>query len=142
MYLLDNEMMTLLLGYDPHRRHEVWRYVTDAFVHTGFPHLWSNMLLQMILGVLLEIVHHWKRISVIYFASVVGGSLFMTVLSPREYVVGASAGVYGLLFSHLSNIILNWNEMDWKRCRLFWLVLYILFNFTLELSITDLNVSV
>lgn len=99
------------------------------------------MLLQLILGVLLEIVHHCKRISVIYFASVLGGSLFVTVLSPTEYVVGASAGVYGLLFSHLSTIILNWNEMDRKRCRLFWLILYIVINFSLELFIADLNVS-
>ncbi len=65
----------------------------------------------------------------------------MTVLSPGLYVIGASAAVFGLLFSHLSTIILNWNEMDRKRCRLFWLVLYILLNFSLELIIEDLNVS-
>lgn len=64
----------------------------------------------------------------------------MTVLSPREYVVGASAGVYGLLFSHLSTIILNWNEMDRKCCRLFWLIFYIVLNFSLEFIITDFNV--
>ncbi|KAG4073218.1 hypothetical protein HA402_013478 [Bradysia odoriphaga] len=137
MYLSDHKEMTLLFGYDPHRRHEVWRFFTDAFVHTGPSHLWSNMLLQIILGVLLEIVHHCKRIAVIYFASVLGGSLFVTILSPGTYVIGASAGIYGLLFSHLSTIILNWNEMDWKACRLFWLILYIVVNFSLGLVDTN-----
>lgn len=36
MYLLDNEIMTLLFAYDPHRRHEIWRYFADAFVHIGY----------------------------------------------------------------------------------------------------------
>lgn len=98
------------------------------------------MMLQAILGVLLEIVHNYKRISVVYLTSVLGGSLFMTVLSPRTYVVGASGGVYGLLGSHLSTIILNWNQMDWKRCRLFWLLFYILGNFLLQAVVVELNV--
>lgn len=86
------------------------------------------MLFQLILGVLLEIVHNWKRIAIIYLSSILGGSLFITILSPESYAVGASAGVYGLLFSHLSTIIINWNEMDRKCCRLFWLLLYLTFD--------------
>lgn len=91
-------------------------------------HLWSNVVFQLILGVLLEIVHNWKRIAIIYLSSILGGSLFITILSPESYAVGASAGVYGLLFSHLSTIIINWNEMDRKCCRLFWLLFYITFD--------------
>lgn len=81
--------------------------------------------MQLILGVLLEIIHQSKRIAIIYLASVFGGSLSISVLDGTSYTVGASAGVMGLLFSHLSTIILNWNEMDRKFCRLFWLLLYI-----------------
>lgn len=95
-------------------------------------HLWSNVIFQLILGVLLEIVHHWKRIAIIYLSSILGGSLFITVLSPQTYAVGASAGVYGLLFSHLSTIIINWNEMDRKACRLFWLLAYLTFDIGLS----------
>lgn len=91
-------------------------------------HLWTNVIFQLIVGIPLEIIHQWKRIAIIYFSSVLGGSLFITVLSPQKYVAGASAGLYGLLFSHLSTIILNWNEMDRKCCRLFWLLLYITFD--------------
>lgn len=115
-------------------------------INFSYSHLWTNVLLQLILGVLLEIIHHWKRIAIIYLASVLGGSLFITVLHNEVYTVGASSGVYGLLFSHLSTIIINWNEMDRKICRLFSLLLYIIFdisiNFYFELVVkTDSNVS-
>ncbi len=87
----------------------------------------------MILGVLIEIVHNWKRTAFIYFASALGGSLFITVLRPQIYVVGASAAVYGLLFSHLSTMILNWNEIRRKFCRFFWLLSYIIFDVSFSL---------
>lgn len=91
------------------------------------------MFMQLILGVLLEIIHSWKRIAVIYLASVLGGTLFISVLHTGVYTVGASAGVYGLLFSHISTILLNWNEMDRKCCRVFWLLLYIVFDVGLNI---------
>lgn len=114
-------------------------------LHFRLSHLWTNVIFQLILGVLLEIVHHWKRIAIIYLSSILGGSLFITVLNPQSYAVGASAGVYGLLFSHLSTIIINWNEMDRKCCRLFWLLLYLVFDigfsFYLEVIVkSDSNV--
>lgn len=98
-------------------------------------HLGTNVLLQLILGVLLEIVHNWSRIAIIYFASVIGGSLFITVLNPNSYAVGASAGVYGLLFSHLSTIILNWTKMDKKFLRLMMLVIYVVFDIFINLQL-------
>lgn len=93
------------------------------------------MIFQLILGVLLEIVHNWKRVAIIYLSSILGGSLFISVLDPQSYAVGASAGVYGLLFSHLSTIIINWNEMDRKCCRLFWLLFYVVFDIGLSLYV-------
>ena len=93
----------------------------------------GNVVFQLILGLLLEIVHHWKRIGAIYMAGVLGGALAVTVLDPQRYSLGASAGVYGLLFAHLVTIILNWNQMDRKCCRLFWLLAYIGFDLGLTI---------
>lgn len=89
--------------------------------------------MQLILGVFLEIVHQWKRISIIYLASVFGGSLATTVLENTSYAVGASDGVMGLLFSHLATIILNWNEMDRKFSRLFCVALYVVYDVCTDL---------
>lgn len=88
------------------------------------------------LGVLLEIIHNWTRVAVIYIASVVGGSLFITLLSPNNYAVGASAGMYGLLFSQLSTIILNWKEMDKRSIRLCMLLLYIIADICINFQLT------
>lgn len=75
-------------------------------------HLWGNLVSQCLSSVYLEFVHGWKRISIIYLVSVLGGSLFTTVWSNLKYCNGASGGVYGLLFSHLATLILNWKEMS------------------------------
>ncbi|KAJ6637849.1 Protein rhomboid [Pseudolycoriella hygida] len=127
-YTFDEDLLCMKFGYDPHRRHEIWRFITQMFVHSGYSHLWGNVIMQLILGVFLEIVHKWKRIGIIYLAAVFGGSMCTTVLDNEYYAVGASAGVMGLLFSHLATIALNWNEMDRKFTRLFCISLYIVYD--------------
>jgi len=103
-----------------------WRNFNEFFFPTiRLSHLLGNVIFQLILGLLLEIVHHWQRISAVYMAGVLGGSLAVTVLDPQRYSLGASAGVYGLLLAHLATIILNWDQMDCKICRVFWLLAYI-----------------
>lgn len=124
----------LYLGYDPYRRYQVWRYISMMLVHTRLCHLMTNISLQLMLGVLLEIVHNWLPIALIYFASVIGGSLFITLLNPNSYAVGASAGVYGLLSSHLSSIILDWNDWNNKWLRLSMVLFYIFLDFFINLN--------
>ncbi|KAJ6641126.1 Rhomboid-related protein 1, partial [Pseudolycoriella hygida] len=126
-YSFNEYLLCLKFGYDPHRRHEIWRFITVMLAHGSYVHLWGNVTMQLFLGLFLEIVHKWKRIGTIYLASVFGGSLCLTVLSNRGYAVGASAGVMGLVFSHLATIVLNWNEMDRKFTRIFCVSLYIFY---------------
>ncbi|KAG4066197.1 hypothetical protein HA402_008941 [Bradysia odoriphaga] len=127
-YFYDDDVLAMNFGYDPNRRHEVWRFLTPIFVHSGWSHLLGNLVMQLILGVFLEIVHEWKRIAIIYLASGFGASLCVTVLANTSYGVGASGAVMGLLFSHLATIILNWNEMERKFSRFFCLALYIIYD--------------
>lgn len=133
-------------GYDPRRRHELWRFFTPMFVHANWSHLWGNLVMQLILGVFLEIVHEWKRSATIYLTSVLGGTLCITILDNTSYSVGASGAVMGLLFSQLSTIILNWNEMERKFSRFFCVGLYIAYdvgrNAYMEIHLNQrLNVS-
>lgn len=92
------------------------------------------MVMQGIFGVFLEIVHGWKRVAIIYFSSVFGGSLLITALSPEPYSVGASGALFGLIFSHLCAIIINWNEISRKYLRLFLLLAYITFELAVSIS--------
>ncbi|XP_046980109.1 rhomboid-related protein 2-like [Schistocerca americana] len=99
------------LMYDPHKRYEAWRYLTYMFVHVRPFHLIANLLVQILLGIPLEMVHHGWRVLIVYFAGVIAGSLGTSVSDPSVYLAGASGGVYALITAHVATIIMNWNEM-------------------------------
>jgi len=69
-------------------------------------HIINNVVIQIVLGVLLEMVHKWKAVLAIYFAGVLAGSLATSISQPFNYLAGASAGVYALIAAHLSTVIL------------------------------------
>ncbi|CAG0884800.1 unnamed protein product [Darwinula stevensoni] len=106
------------LIYNPHKRYEAWRFVTYMLIHAGIMHLTFNLLVQLALGIPLEMVHHWWRILIVYLCGVVAGSLGTSLSDPNVYLAGASGGVYALLCAHLASIIMNWSEMDFAIPRL------------------------
>jgi rhomboid-related protein 1/2/3 len=69
-------------------------------------HLVVNLLVQLVLGLPLELVHRWWRVLIVYMAGVVAGSLGTSVTSPYTLLAGASGGVYALLLAHIATIIL------------------------------------
>lgn len=75
------------------------------FVHKGVSHILANILMQLMLGLPLEIVHKW-RIVVVYLCGVLAGSIGTSLTTPHIYLVGASAGVYALLTAHLADVCL------------------------------------
>ncbi|XP_072155997.1 rhomboid-related protein 2 isoform X1 [Bemisia tabaci] len=100
------------LIYDPHKRDEIWRYLSYMFVHIGHVHLIVNLLVQILVGVPLEMVHKWWRVLSIYLAGVIAGSLGTSIADPSVFLAGASGGVYAIIAAHVSTIILNWSEME------------------------------
>ncbi|XP_053850994.1 rhomboid-related protein 3 isoform X2 [Vidua macroura] len=99
------------LLYHPQLRAQAWRYLTYIFMHAGIEHLGLNVVLQLLVGVPLEMVHGAARISFVYVAGVVAGSLAVSVADMRAPVVGSSGGVYALVSAHLANIVMNWSGM-------------------------------
>ncbi|XP_039770121.1 rhomboid-related protein 3 isoform X2 [Ornithorhynchus anatinus] len=59
------------LIYHPQLRAQAWRYLTYIFVHAGIEHLGLNVVLQLLVGVPLEMVHGAARIGFVYVAGVV-----------------------------------------------------------------------
>ncbi|XP_063388637.1 rhomboid-related protein 2 isoform X3 [Cydia fagiglandana] len=104
--------------YNPNRRHEAWRFITYMFVHVGVVHLLVNLLVQLFLGVPLEMVHRWWRVSLVYLAGVAAGSLATSLTDPRVHLAGASGGVYALIAAHIATIIMNWAEMEFAIIQL------------------------
>lgn len=112
------------LVFNPNKRHEVWRFITYMFVHSGYFHIIFNILIQLILGLPLEMVHRWWRILLIYVCGVTAGSLASSISDPQAYLAGASGGVYAIIAAHLANVIFNWSEMEFPALRLISLLLF------------------
>lgn len=95
-----------LFIYHPFRRYEAWRFATYMFVHVGIMHIMMNLIIQIFLGVALELVHCWWRVALVYTAGVVAGSMGTSITNPRIFLAGASGGVYALITAHIATIIM------------------------------------
>lgn len=113
------------LIYDPRRRYEIWRYLTYMFIHAGYWHITFNLLIQIAVGIPLEVVHKFNPIFIIYTGGVIGGALGNSIVDPHSYLAGASSGCYALIAAHLANLIINWKELRGP-----WLKLVTLIAFT------------
>ena len=45
------------LIFNPDKRYQVWRYITYMMIHSGVFHAVFNILVQLVLGIPLEMVH-------------------------------------------------------------------------------------
>lgn len=76
---------------------ETYRLLTSGFLHAGFMHIAFNMIALYFLGRVLEPSVGTIRFLLIYFASLLAGSLGAILLSANnEITVGASGAVFGL----------------------------------------------
>ncbi|VDM96097.1 unnamed protein product, partial [Onchocerca ochengi] len=92
--------------FAPTVRYQAWRFFSYQFVHQGILHLMPNVVVQLLIGVPLELVHKMWRIAAIYLLAVCLGALLQYALDPSVYLIGCSAGVYALMGAHLSNLII------------------------------------
>lgn len=75
---------------------EWYRLVTSGFLHASLFHIGFNMLLLFFLGRLLEPALGTPRFVLLYFASLLAGSLGVMLLDPNALTYGASGAVFGL----------------------------------------------
>jgi membrane associated rhomboid family serine protease len=75
---------------------EIYRLVTAGFLHASLFHIGFNMLLLFFLGRLLEPALGTTRFLVLYFASLLTGSLGALILEPNSLGIGASGAIFGL----------------------------------------------
>lgn len=75
---------------------EWYRLVTSGFLHASLLHIGFNVLLIFFLGRLLEPALGTPRFVLLYFASLLAGSLGVMLLDPNSLTYGASGAVFGL----------------------------------------------
>ncbi|CAL4096204.1 unnamed protein product [Meganyctiphanes norvegica] len=112
------ELLSSPLIYRPDKRSELWRFATYGTLHAGWIHLSFNILVQVLVGLPLEMVHGSLRIGFLYLVGIIAGSLGTSVFDADVYLVGASGGVYALLAAHLANVLINYNIMQFACLRL------------------------
>jgi len=107
--------------YNPRRRWEIWRFVSYMFVHIGIGHFVFNMIMQIAVGVFLEMEQSGLlgslKVLLVYMSGVLAGSLGTSLSDPATYIAGASGGVYALIAAHLATLALNWQEDNQLRIK-------------------------
>uniref|UniRef100_A0A8D8B252 Protein rhomboid n=1 Tax=Culex pipiens TaxID=7175 RepID=A0A8D8B252_CULPI len=76
-----------------------------------------NVIIQIMVAFPLETEQGHGRVLVVYGAGVVAGGLGASVFEPTA-MVGASAGVYCLLMSHIPHIVMNFQSLSHRYFRL------------------------
>lgn len=99
-------------------------------------HLFSNMIMQLILGSRLEpTVGIWRTI-VVYEISGFGGILFSSLVS-NTVAVGASTSLFGVLASMITWLVMNWSRLPDNPYRIFaliWLIMLLIFNLLMGIT--------
>jgi len=84
---------------------ELWQLVTSAFLHGGIAHIALNMYALYAFGSMVERTMGPRRFALLYFASVLTGSLVQLLVVTAKLdqgiapTVGASGGVFGVLLA-------------------------------------------
>ncbi len=103
-----------------------WRLGAAMFLHFGWLHLASNMVLLALLGRLTEVVWGTWRMLMVYGLAGLGSSATVLALmgfrpSDDGIYLGASGAIYGLLGLHVARLIKNWwqsrDVMDRRQLR-------------------------
>ena len=76
-----------------------WTIVTYMFLHAGFSHILFNMLGLYIFGPRVESRIGSRRFVQLYFISGISGALLSFLFAPMANIVGASAGVFGVMLA-------------------------------------------
>ena len=74
-----------------------YRLVTSGFMHFGIIHIGFNMYFLYVLGPMLERPLGRVRFLLLYFASLLGGSLGVVLFDSGGITAGASGAVFGLM---------------------------------------------
>nr|XP_040020136.1 rhomboid-related protein 2 isoform X3 [Gasterosteus aculeatus aculeatus] len=87
---LDEGIWKSPLTYKPEVRQEAWRFISYMFVHAGVQHIFGNLVMQLLVGIPLELVHKGFEVGMVYMAGVLAGQpFFFNCISYFIFVVGS-----------------------------------------------------
>ena len=88
---------------------EVWRLLTYSLLHADLAHILMNVCFLAYAGYHIERALGHRNVAMVYLASVFGGGLLSLLMSPKQYSLGSSGGVWGLIGA---SIVLGWKYWE------------------------------
>ncbi|XP_059613328.1 protein rhomboid-like [Phlebotomus argentipes] len=118
LFIMDRDEFFRLLVFSPQRIEEIWRLFSYALLHQNAVHLGLNVVIQIFLGIPLEYEQgHW-RVFLVYFGGAIAGALGTSVFEPNILLIGASAGIYSVLMSHIPHTVINFKSLSYRVYRI------------------------
>ncbi len=78
---------------------QIYTLFTSMFVHSGFLHIFGNMLIFFFIGMAFEQRIGWSKFIIIYLITGIGGALTHSILNLGSIIplVGASGAIFGIM---------------------------------------------
>ena len=97
---INDDVLKLFAVHGPSIRDgQFWRLITGGFLHGNILHLFCNCYTLYVIGTQVEsFLGKWKY-TVIYFVSMLFGSLTSIVFSGGSFSIGASGAIFGVIGS-------------------------------------------
>eukprot|EP01116_Phalansterium_solitarium_P004179 TRINITY_DN1508_c0_g2_i1.p1 TRINITY_DN1508_c0_g2~~TRINITY_DN1508_c0_g2_i1.p1 ORF type:complete len:400 (+),score=164.35 TRINITY_DN1508_c0_g2_i1:167-1366(+) len=93
-------------------KQQYWRFLTAMWLHVGVIHFVLYMFTQYRNGIPLEReIGHW-RVTLVYFISAIGGTLFSAIMVPNLVSVGPSGALMGVLGISIVDVAQNWEYRE------------------------------
>lgn len=114
---------------------QIWRWVTPIFLHSGFNHIFMNLLFTLMFVSRIEYGVGRKITIFIYFLTGFAGNLLGCLTSTATISVGASGSIFGVIGAIIGWILLNWSALSGNPSRnISLIILSIITGFTLLLG--------
>ena len=99
-FVINPDYLTYYLGLNKHlvQYGEVYRLISNVFLHVDIIHLLTNMYSLYIIGKMTESYYGKKKYILIFLISALGGSL-LSIAMNDGFSIGASGAIFGLLGS-------------------------------------------
>lgn len=93
---------------------QLYRLVTNSFLHLSFFHIFSNSISGFIFATLIEKIFQFWKFSVLYLGSGILGSLAYIIMSQDKYTqsVGASISLFGVFGAYFAYWIINYRSLS------------------------------
>ena len=93
---------------------QIYRFITNIFLHLSFTHIFANVLTLFIFATLIEQIFQFWRFMIIYLASgILGGLIYITMSKDSRYQsVGASISLFGIFGAYFAYWIINYETLN------------------------------